>query len=170
MRSGPEIADDLRSAVNEGVALFADTTEAQTAFRSAPGRWSARQILGHLIDSANNNHRRFVLNQGEAPLVFQSYDQERWVDRGRYQDSTAFELVELWTAYNRQLARLIAAITPDDLTRSRGPMGDHRFPYTSLPPSDDVTLGHFVEDYVGHIRHHLKQIRGLLNRRPDNPR
>jgi hypothetical protein len=57
---------------------------------------------------------------------------------------------------------VIEAMSDDVLNRGRGPMGRHSFPYSGLPPADVVTLGYLVEDYVGHIRHHLKQIRGLL--------
>jgi hypothetical protein len=150
-------------AVREGTALFTSASEQQTTYRPAPDRWSARQIIGHLIDSACNNHRRFVINQGIDSLAIDGYEQDQWVARQRYHETPASELVALWVAYNNQIARVIEAIPPQELTRSRGPAGSRRFPYTTLPASQTVTLGHVVEDYVGHIRHHLAQIRGLFS-------
>ena len=163
MRDPRQIADDLRSAVSEGTALFNSASEERTTYRPAPDRWSARQIIGHLIDSACNNHRRFVINQGTETLMIDGYEQDQWVARQRYHETSASDLVALWAAYNTQIARVIEAMPPQDLTRSRGPMAGRRFPYTPLPDSQTVTLGHIVEDYVGHIRHHLGQIRRLLS-------
>lgn len=42
-----------------------------------PAKWSKKEILGHLIDSATNNHHRFVRVQFETNLKI-SYDQNKW--------------------------------------------------------------------------------------------
>ena len=162
MPEAQRIAASLRAAIDEGAALFAGVSEAQTALRPAPGTWSAREVIGHLIDSACNNHRRFIVNQQAERLIVGPYEQEAWVARQGYAETPASELLVLWTAYNRHLARVIERMPDAVLHDARGPMGDRRFPYTDLPAGDVVTLRHLVEDYVGHIRHHLQQIRSLV--------
>ena len=162
MSDGGRIAASLRAAIDEGVGLFRGVREDLTARRPAADAWCAREVIGHLIDSACNNHRRFIINQDAERLLVDPYQQNDWVARQRYAQTDASELVQTWSAYNRHIARVIEAMSDDVLNRGRGPMGAHSFPYANLPPAEVVTLGHLVQDYVGHIHHHLKQIRRLL--------
>ena len=145
------IADDLDAAIRAGLALFEGAAEERTVMRPRPGGWCAREILGHLVDSACNNHRRFVIGRGQPPVVFQGYDGDDWVARQRYAERPFGDIATLWAAYNRHLIHVIANTPAEALTRSgAGPEGG------------EVTLGFLMEDYVRHLRHHLDQIRALL--------
>jgi hypothetical protein len=146
------IAAELRAAVDSALDLFRDVDEARTAVRPAEGKWCAREILGHLVDSACNNHRRFVVGQHGGAVVFDGYDQNAWVARQRYHEIPFRQIAALWTAYNRHLAHVIASAPDDALTHTgRAPDG-----------TGDVTLGFLMQDYVGHLRHHLAQLRTRL--------
>lgn len=145
------IATDLDAAIQEGLTLFQHADEALTVRRPRPDGWCTREILGHLVDSACNNHRRFVIGRGAPPIVFQDYDGDQWVERQRYAERRFGDIVSLWTAYNRHLVYVIAGTPPDALSQS----GDG-------PEGGIVTLGFLMEDYVRHLRHHLDQIRPLL--------
>ena len=114
--------------------------------RASPGKWSKKEILGHLIDSAANNHQRFVRLQLEDQLVFPGYRQNDWVSSQRYGDRSWRDLVELWLAYNRHLAHVIRHAD----TRA----GSHVW----KGPAGDVDLRFLIADYVRHLRHHLEQI------------
>jgi hypothetical protein len=137
--------------------LSADVSAAETKLRAlgereaadprAPGKWSAKEILGHLVDSASNNHQRFVRAQLAPSLRTPGYEQERWVSVQRYQDRAWSELIALWSAYNRHLAHVIAGV-PEDCRHVSCEIGGDA----------PVTLEHVVLDYVGHIQHHLRQI------------
>ena len=162
MSKSLRIAAELRAAIEEGTGLFRGVPEERTARRPAADKWCAREVVGHLIDSACNNHRRFIINQDAERLIVDPYEQNVWVARQQYSETPAAELVPMWSAYNAHLARVIQAMPEDVLGRGRGPMGSHRFPYSGLPTADVVTLGHLVQDYVGHIRHHLEQVKELL--------
>ena len=145
-----DISADLADAIRSGLDLFGQADEARTTQRRHADGWCAREILGHLIDSACNNHRRFVIGRDAAPVVFQGYDQDDWVARQRYVDVPFRNLVELWSAYNRHLAHLIAVTPPEAFANS------------GAGPDGDVTLGFLMEDYVTHLRHHLDQLREML--------
>src|SRR5678815_4430323 len=145
------ISADLHSAIRSGLELLGDADEARTTQPAKDGGWCAREILGHLVDSACNNHRRFVIGQDSPPIVFQGYNQDDWVERQRYAQVPFRDLVELWGAYNRHLAHLIA-VTPAETFANSGRSYD----------GTDVTLGFLMEDYVRHLRHHLEQLRELL--------
>ena len=162
MSDGRVIAADLRRAVDEGVGLFARMSEADSARRPADGKWSPREIIGHLIDSACNNHRRFIINQGDGDrLLVEPYEQNAWVSRNHYAETAAAELVSLWSAYNRHIARVLESVPADVLNRPRGPLHDFRFSYIEPTATSFATLGYLAEDYVAHLRHHLEQIRSL---------
>jgi hypothetical protein len=156
------IAARLWAAMDEGAALFDGVSEEKTAWRPAAGEWCAREVIGHLIDSACNNQRRFIINQDAERLAIDPYDQDRWVSLSHYADTPASVLVPAWRAYNDQVARVIERIPDEVLTRRRGEILDYRFPYLNYQPSDAATLRDLVEDYVGHIHHHFKQLRTLL--------
>ena len=79
-----QISAQLHSAIDEGLQFFAGVDETKTAKRPDPDKWCAREVLGHLIDSACNNHRRFVLGQSPDLSKFDGYQQNDWVSRQHY--------------------------------------------------------------------------------------
>jgi hypothetical protein len=145
------IAAALHASVDEALRLFATADDTKTTVRPRPEAWCAREVLGHLIDSACNNHRRFVMGQSSELQRFDGYEQDAWVTRQRYHESPWRDLVALWVAYNRHLAHVIATAPAATLGHT-----------ATSPDGDPVTLGFVMEDYVRHLRHHLDQLRRLL--------
>ena len=145
------VAEELLAAVESAAARLRALDEAVVARRPAPGKWSAKEVLGHLIDSAANNHQRFVRAQVAGPLVFPEYTQDPWVACQGYNDRPWADLVELWRAYNRHLAHLMRTL-PDTGREIPCRIGDK-------PP---VTLAWLMTDYVRHFRHHLGRIEKLV--------
>jgi len=121
--------------------------EVPSARPPATGVWSARQVLGHLIDSGVNNHVRFVRAAAETGLALPGYDQNAWVQAGGYQERPWADLVTLWAAYQTQLAHLIAGLPAEALSHT-----------LSIGGGAPVTLGWLAEDYVAHQLHHLAQV------------
>ena len=145
------IAADLHAALTEGLRLFSGVDDALSAERPKPDAWCAREIVGHLIDSACNNHRRWILGQTPGLAKFDGYEQNLWVSRNAYADESWPDLVALWAAYNRHLRHVIARTPAEHLAMS------------AMSPDGDgpVSVGFLMQDYVGHIRHHLEQVRRL---------
>jgi hypothetical protein len=156
-----QIAADLRDAVDEGVELILAAPEPRTAQRPADGGWCAREVIGHLIDSACNNHRRLIINQSAETMRIDPYDQDAWVALQHYADQPAARLTALWAVYNRQLADVIERIDDAVLNQSRGPIADLGFGFITTADTSG-TIAHLAADYVGHLRHHLAQLRVLL--------
>jgi hypothetical protein len=150
------LVDALRRAAPALLAL----DDATTSRRPAPGKWSPREIIGHLVDSASNNHQRFVRTRDRDDLVVEGYDQDTWVIAQRYQDAPWADLVLLWTTYNRHLARLMAATPAPDRDRIRRVHNLHLRAYRAVAEDQPVTLGYFMNDYVDHLEHHLAQVLG----------
>jgi hypothetical protein len=141
------LADVLLETVRTALPSMRSTSDADAMRPFAPAKWSRKQILGHLIDSAANNHQRFVRVQEQPSLVFPGYAQNHWVSFQRYHDRPWSDLVTLWDSYNRHLAHVIAGI-PEDRRDTPCVIGN----------SEPVTLGFLAHDYAVHLRHHLDQM------------
>jgi len=87
-------------------ALMSCTEELVSA-KPNPDKWSKKEILGHLIDSAANNHRRFMIAQSQTNLIFSGYAQDQWVEYQDYQHAEWKELVTLFITYNKHVCRVI---------------------------------------------------------------
>lgn len=127
---------------------------------SERGKWSAKQVVGHLIDSAANNHQRFVRAQFSDDLVCPGYDQEKWVEAQKYNDAPWPDLVHLWAAYNLHLCHLVSVIPEQALTIERREHNLDQIAWKAVDRNTPTTLEYFVKDYAGHMRHHLRQILG----------
>lgn len=169
--TGAAIATALRDAVRRAAPALRTISPAAAARRPGPGKWSPVEILGHLVDSASNNHQRFVRARFRADLRFDGYDQDAWVDVQRWAEAPWLEVLDLWRAFNLHLARLIEG-TPDDVLDT--PRADHNLDaigWETVPAHEPATLAYFMRDYVGHLQHHLRQIDAGLAEppRPQRP-
>jgi len=126
--------------------------------QTTAGKWNRKQILGHLIDSAGNNHQRFVRAQFTNDLNFPGYEQDSWVEAQQYAQESWENLVQLWTTYNRHLLHLFSVIPEETLTRKRPQHNLDRIAFKLVPANEPATLEYFARDYVDHLRHHLVQI------------
>lgn len=122
----------------------------------APGKWSPKEIVGHLIDSAVNNQARFVRAQLQEDLVFPGYDQDAWVRAQRYHERRWHELVDAWRTYNRQVAAIMRATPADVANRPRAKHNLDEIAFQAPPAV--ATLDFLMRDYVAHLQHHLRQI------------
>lgn len=160
MSTEPESAGRLRNAVAEAEPLLRAISELDSAQHPAPGKWSPRQIIGHLIDSASNNHQRFVRAVWQEDLVFAGYEQEGWVELQRYQDTAWSELLTLWSAFNRHLATVMTAVPPAVRTRVHTRHNLDEIATRAPATTAQQTLEYFMADYVDHLELHLRQILG----------
>jgi hypothetical protein len=117
--------------------------------KPAPNKWSQQEIVGHLIDSAANNHQRFIRTQYEdVPVIF--YNQDKWNELSHYQLMDSVHVIHFWKIYNQHILEVIKRIPPSSLIRE-----------CNTGEAKNVTLHFLIVDYVEHMEHHLKQIFGI---------
>jgi len=136
----------LASVVERAIPHLSAISEETASIKPSPGKWSKKEILGHLIDSAANNHQRLVRLQLQPEISLPGYDQDNWVRLNRYQQEPWAEIVALWSAYNRHLVSVIESLD------------DSALGHVWHASDGDVTLEFIATDYVRHLKHHLAQI------------
>jgi hypothetical protein len=148
-----DFEETIRTATARLQEISADESR-----KSADGKWSPKQILGHLIDSAANNHQRFVRGQFTDTLEFPGYDQEEWVSAQHYNDESWPAIIELWRAYNMHLLHVVSVIPQHVLTQQKDKHSLDRIAFNSVEGGAPTTLEYLIRDYLDHLKHHLDQI------------
>jgi len=142
-----ELSEKLLRAVETAEPRLRGFSEVESAKTVLAGGWSRKEVMGHLIDSASNNHQRFVRAALGPSLDFPGYDQAANARVQAFQNADWPLLVSLWAAYNRYLAHVIAQLPASKLdTICRIGLGK------------PVTLEFLAADYLRHMVHHLIQI------------
>lgn len=141
-------ADELKQIVVQFYPQLQNLKEPAVSQRKrGPDKWSQKEILGHLIDSACNNQQKFVRMMQQEHLEFPGYQQDEWVALQQWARADFREMIDLWAAYNRHIAHLVETIDPR--------FHSHTITIEGAGP---FTLEFIMPDYVEHLKHHLKQI------------
>jgi hypothetical protein len=159
----PAYATELRRLVTDYTERLSTLPNAAVRRRPAAGKWSIAEIIGHLIDSASNNHQRFVRGRWQDALVFTGYEQDDWVAAQRYQDADWGTLIDLWRAFNLHLASVMEHTPAGERTREYIKHNFDQVAFRPMPVGAPATLDWFMEDYVEHLKHHLRQVDALLS-------
>jgi hypothetical protein len=148
------LASDIENAVNEACQKLRSLPEETIEARPKLGDWSVKEIVGHLVDSASNNHQRFVRLQVADGLAFPDYSQDNdaWVSIQSYQKAPWDDLLALWRYFNLHLARVIRSVNERWI--------DHIW---VVDEDTSITLGELMIDYLRHLKDHLKQIRDRID-------
>ena len=104
------IANALQATMDAAVPRLRAMPDWRAMRDRGAGKWVGKEILGHLIDSAANNHQRFVRARTVDPLIIPGYDQNAWVDGPWIPDRPWLELLDIWVAYNAQVAQVISSM------------------------------------------------------------
>lgn len=148
----------LVSIIQAVVPRMKQISEADARIERGAGKWSRIEIVGHLIDSAVNNHRRFVLANFQDHLLFDGYDQEQWVALQDYQHQDWIWLIDFWSNYNQLIARLMDAVPESVRLKPHAEHCLHQMAWITLREDQPATLDYLMKDYVGHLEHHVRQV------------
>ncbi|KYH06552.1 MULTISPECIES: DinB family protein [Chryseobacterium] len=138
----------LRNIIDAELQRFQNITEEEWSYRSSSEKWSKKEIIGHLCDSAFTNIRRFVVTQYKENENI-VYDQNFWVKAQNYQNVPTSDLIDLWKSLNYQIVHIVENIPDEALQRTCD---------TTKSEPRIYTLEFIIDDYVDHLQHHLKAI------------
>ena len=119
--------------------------EPEFSAKPLPAKWSKKEVLGHLIDSAQNNLRRFICSQYESQPPFIVYQQDFWVATNNYQRVPSADILQLWRLLNLQIADVLENMPEENYKKQCNTGSLH-------------TLEWLAADYVKHMKHHMNQI------------
>ena len=142
-----DLSTFLAETIQRELPSLRTLTEERASMARAPGKWSAKEELGHLIDSAANNHIRFVRGAIEAEFRGPGYSQNDWVRLHGYSNMQWETIINLWFQYNTLLVGLVDRIPEDRLEA-----------LCFIGTSPAVTLRFVIEDYILHMQHHIDQL------------
>ena len=138
------IINQLEKIIIDYTSLLKQLSEADFTHKPSPVKWSGKEYLGHLIDSAQNNIRRFVVAQHEEkPFII--YQQEKWVSASNYQNYPLKDLIDFWVLINKHLVIILKNIPEQYLERE-------------VQTQELHTIQWLAADYNKHLLHHLHQV------------
>lgn len=143
-----EAKDEILALVDAALLNFKNLTDEDWNAKTNPAKWSKKELLGHLIDSASNNLRRLIVGQYEQGTKI-VYDQDKWVAYQKYQQLDVEYLQALWKLMNHQVANVIENIPQSKLDYTCD---------TGIGKAEVHSLVYFIEDYIVHLKYHLNQI------------
>jgi hypothetical protein len=141
-----EVSHHLLDTVSKCQPLLLALPDEKVSLKTNPKKWCIKEIIGHLVDSASNNHHKFVRTIEVNGIDFPPYQQDNWVDIQKYQRYDWTSLLTLWANYNQLLAHIISTVPEEAL--------HHTLTIAGKGPFE---LKFIMEDYVEHLKHHLKQ-------------
>ena len=133
--------------INLEAGRFRHLSENEVSIKPSPDKWSKKEILGHLIDSASNNHQRFVRVLQVDELLSPGYTQNEWVRLQDYAHEDWPIIVDLWACLNQHLAHIISRVPLAKLST-----------LCRIGERPAITLETLINDYIKHMEHHLGQI------------
>ena len=141
------IAKNLEAIISHYHPALKSLDESALAHKPSPAKWSKKEIMGHLIDSAQSNIRRFIVAQYEEnPTI--NYNQEKWVAISAYQKWNSNDLIELWHLLNKQICGILKNTSSETAQR--------------LCMTEELhSIEWVAQDYIKHLKHHLHQVLGL---------
>lgn len=144
-----QIAEHLFKIVDDYSKKLKTISEVDYAAKPNPNKWSKKEIVGHMIDSAQSNTRRFIVAQYEdAPFII--YNQDKWVAISNYQNYPTKDLIELWTLLNKHICIILSNTNEESAQR-----------VCKTNNQTEHTIEWLAEDYIKHLRHHLHQVLNL---------
>lgn len=142
---------ELAQVIAERLPYLQTLTEKQAARKPTPEVWSAKEILGHLVDSAGNHRVRWIQMAAQDGVTLPTWDQEQWQELQQWQSHPWAEIVSFWQTYNLHMHHLARQFSPEILV--------HVARVGTLNEGNPMTLAQLVERYESHLLHHLAQIR-----------
>jgi len=150
--------ETLKDIIEEVYPVFKRMSSAQFSEKPSEEKWSPKEILGHLVDSAFNNHRRLILAESQDNLLFDGYDQDQWVKRNNYQNRSKSDILEMWRISNLHFGEAANSLSKEKLNAKTTVHSYFGWSMIPFEEGKEESIKYLIADYVYHTEHHLIQI------------
>jgi hypothetical protein len=140
---------ELLNVVEEFEKKMSAISDADFSAKPLVNKWSKKEVLGHLIDSAQNNLRRFIVGQYESNAPKITYDQDFWVNANGYQQMKKADVIASWRLINHRIAAVLENMPEANYSKTAD---------TGKGKPELHELEWLADDYVKHMKHHLNQV------------
>lgn len=146
-----DIVKLLEEQVTEIVNLFFLVDEAGGKFRYAEGKWSIKEVLGHMCDAERIFTYRILCISRNEQAVLPSYDENEYVRQADFDRRTLISLVEEIKAVRESTIHLLKSLSNEQLMRK------------GLSGGRDVTVRALIYVLLGHFKHHVEILKSRYN-------
>jgi hypothetical protein len=136
---------ELERLVASYIQKFNEFSETEFNTKPSPQKWSRKEVVGHLIDSAQNNLRRFIVGQYEESPPKIVYQQDFWVGANGYQTMKKEDVIQLWRLINERIIAVLENMPAENYNKQ-------------CETSTLHSIEWLADDYVKHMKHHINQI------------
>ena len=147
MSNETNVSEKIRETISAARPILLQISNELASKKRNPASWSKKEILGHLIDSASNNHQRFIRAVQNEAINFPVYRQDPWVEVQHYNEMDWFNLIELFYQYNYHISRVIDFLPQESFNN-----------LCNIGKDKPATLKFVVDDYLRHLKHHIEKI------------
>lgn len=140
-----QVVAELRGIVAQYEKNINAIPDAEFSAKPLPHKWSKKEVVGHLIDSAQNNLRRFIVGQYESQPPLITYQQDFWVESNQYQSMNSADIVQLWKLLNLRICSVLESMPESNYTKECNTGSLHSMQW-------------LASDYLKHLKHHMNQI------------
>ena len=151
-------ANLLKKILQSSIDALEEITVEEYTAKISPEKWSKQEIIGHLIDSAYNNHLRFIKAKSQGNLIFLGYNQDEWVKINNYQNRSKLDIIDTWITVNQHIGKLFNNLNADVYNKQTIEHNFHKICMNLLEEGESASLSYLMWDYLFHIEHHLSQV------------
>ena len=142
-----DVLDLLARQIDDTAALVGGLTEVQAAYRYAPGKWSIKEIVGHVADAERVFSYRAlrIARNDQTPLP--SFDENAWMPFGNFEARPLADVLGELRAVRQSTLALYRSFTPEAIAR-RG-----------VASQKEISVRAIIYITAGHERHHVGVMR-----------
>ncbi|HSH76338.1 MAG TPA: DinB family protein [Longimicrobiales bacterium] len=127
-----DVLETLRDQLGETLALLQEVPRERETYRYEPGKWSIRQVVGHLLDAERVFAHRALTIARSDDADLPGMDQDEWAERSNAGSRSLDDLAAEWAGIRRANLHMFATLGPEAGMR-RGRASGHEFTVRSFP-------------------------------------
>jgi hypothetical protein len=133
----------MHEQVGQMDALLSGVTDAQGQFAYAPGKWTLKEVIGHMADAERVfGYRALHLARGDAnPLP--SYEQDEWAPNGAFNSLSVASVLAQWKTARLSNIAVVEGL-PAEAHGRRGSVS-----------GNPATVRALVHILPGHVAYHI---------------